>query len=70
MLTLVKIFKKRSAEFGEPSKLLFVVKLTNPALSLGIRKKIIKINKKLIKAPINFSIYSIYFKNVILLFIE
>ena len=52
----VKIFKNRCAELGEPNKLLLVAKLANPALSCGIRKKIIIIKNRLIKDPINFNI--------------
>ena len=55
----VKIFKDRSAELGEPNKLLFVAKLDNPTFSCGKRKKIIIINKILIINPIGFNIFLI-----------
>ena len=63
MLKAVKIFKKRWAELGDPSKLLLFAKLESPTFSCGIRKKIITIKKKLTKDPINFNIDFIYSKN-------
>ena len=53
------IFKDRSAELGEPNKLLFVAKLDNPTFSCGIRKKITMTNKILIINPIDFNIFLI-----------
>jgi hypothetical protein len=44
------MFKKRRAELGEPSMLLFVAKLASPTFSSGIRKKIIMIKKKAYKS--------------------
>lgn len=55
----IKIFKDRSAELGEPNKLLFVAKLDNPTFSCGIRKKITMINKILRINPIDFNIFLI-----------
>ena len=43
---IVKLFKVRSAELGEPSKLVFVAKLANPPF-WGARKNIISIKKRL-----------------------
>ena len=48
----------RSAEPGEPNKLLFVAKLDRPILSFGILKKIIRIKKRLIMNPNSFNIFS------------
>lgn len=52
----VKIFKNLSDELGEPNKLLLFAKVDNPTLSLGIRIKIIIINRILIMNPIAFNI--------------
>ena len=62
---IVKIFRDLSAEPGEPNRLLLLAKLANPELSLGVRKKIIIINKKLIKNPIIFNMCLIYSRNFI-----
>ena len=43
---IVKLFSVRSAELGEPNKLLFVAKLANP-LFCGARKNIMTIRKML-----------------------
>ena len=53
----VRLFKKRSAEFGDPSKLLLLAKLVIPVL-LGIRKRI---NKIKIILNINQIIFNINF---------
>jgi hypothetical protein len=53
----VKIFSDFSAELGDPNKSLFVAKLPNPTLSLGTRKKIIRIKKTLIRNENNFIIW-------------
>ena len=53
------------AEFDEPSKLLFVAKLANPMLSLGIRKKIIVTKKRLIRNPNNFNILLKHFLHLV-----
>ena len=52
---IVRLFKNRSAELGDPNKLLFVAKLVNP-LFCGVRKKIIKIKKRLSNNQISFNI--------------
>ena len=54
MPTAVKIFNDLSAEAGDPNKSL--LKLPNPKLSFGIRKKIIIIKKILIRNENNFII--------------
>ena len=51
---MVKLFKNFSAELGDPSKLLFVVKLASPP-SWGERKKIIKMRKILNNNQIKFA---------------
>ena len=51
----VKLFNVRSAELGEPSKLLFVAKLANP-LFCGARRNIITIKKRLNSIHSTFSI--------------
>jgi hypothetical protein len=48
---MVAIFKKRSAELGEPNTLLLFAKLASPTFSLGIRKIIIAIKKILTIDP-------------------
>ena len=53
---VVKRFKDRSAELGEPSKSLLLAKLDNPLLSCGIRRKIVIIKKILVINPITFNI--------------
>ena len=64
----VKRFKNRSAELGEPNKLLFIAKLDNPTLSWGVRKKITIINKILRQNALNFNIYSTFnFKIIIII---
>ena len=50
------MFNDFCAELGDPSKSLFVAKLLNPALSCGIRKRIITIKKILIIIENNFII--------------
>lgn len=52
----VKIFNKRCAELGEPSKSVLVAKLAKPTFSCGILKKIIIIKKILTKNPTIFNI--------------
>ena len=56
MQITVKIFKNRSADFGDPNKLLAVSKLSNPTLSCGNRKKIRNIRNTLKTIALNGSI--------------
>ena len=51
----VKLFKVRSAELGDPNKLLFVAKLANP-LFWGARRNIITIKNRLNIIQRKFSI--------------
>ena len=55
MAITVTLFNVRSAELGEPSRLLFVAKLANP-LFWGARRKIIIIKKILNNIQIRFNI--------------
>ena len=54
---IVKIFRKRLDERGEPNKLLLAEKLASPELSSGILMKIIKIKRILVKNTMNLSIF-------------
>ena len=53
--SIVKLFKNRSAELGDPNTLLFVAKLANP-LFCGVLKNITKIKNPLNTNQNNFSI--------------
>ena len=59
MRNQVRLFKSFSAEFGDPSKLLFVTKLANPPSFDGIRIRISIIKKLLNNTQIRFNITSI-----------
>ncbi len=54
---MVKLFNVRSAELGDPNKLLFVAKLASP-LFCGARRKIIAIKNtlKIIQSKFNMSL--------------
>ena len=52
---IVKLFKNRSAELGDPNKLLFVAKLASP-LFCGVLKNITKIKNPLKSNQTKFSI--------------
>lgn len=52
---VVKLFKNRSAELGEPNRSLFVAKLFNP-LFCGARRNMIKIKNPLNTSQSKFNI--------------
>lgn len=51
------MFRKFCAELGEPKKLLLFAKLSSPPVSVGSRKKIIKIKNIFMKIAKSCSIY-------------
>ncbi len=54
----VKLFKNRSAELGDPNRLLFVAKLAKPPFC-GALRKIIKIKNTLTNNQSKFNIITI-----------